>query len=299
MTLPNFLIIGAAKSGTSSLYKYLSAHPEIFVPDFKEPSFFSWEDNRPCHRGPGDKGADGGVVCDRSAYEAMLDPVSAEKAFGDASVNYIYYPWAAENIHRTIPGVRLIVVLRNPVERAYSSFMPLVRDGRETTDDFNRGLALEEERLRDNWQPLWAYKDAGLYRQQLEHYYRLFPLAQIRVYLYEDLSKDPGSMLRDIYRFLGVDDSFEGDTATCHNVSGVTRSRFLTQMIRRRSVLKAVYQRVVPLGTRRKLTARLKEWNVSKVAMPEDARQQLVAAFRDDIVKLEELIRRVLSHWRT
>jgi hypothetical protein len=106
-------------------------------------------------------------------------------------------------------------------------------------------------------------------------------------------------MLRDIYRFLGVDDSFEGDTATCHNVSGVTRSRFLTQMIRRRSVLKAVYQRVVPLGTRRKLTARLKEWNVSKVAMPEDARQQLVAAFRDDIVKLEELIRRVLSHWRT
>jgi hypothetical protein len=70
-------------------------------------------------------------------------------------------------------------------------------------------------------------------------------------------------------------------------------------MIRRRSVLKAVYQRVVPLGTRRKLTARLKEWNVSKVAMPEDARQQLVAAFRDDIVKLEELIRRVLSHWRT
>ena len=231
-------------------------------------------------------------------YEALFDPVTVETAIGEASNNYIYNPWVAECIRRAIPDVRLIAVLRNPIERAFSAYMHVVRDGRETASDFREGLALEAQRIRDNWQPMWAFKDVGLYHRQLDRYYRTFPREQIRVYLYDDLSSDPGSMLRDIYRFLQVDDRFEGDMATRYNVSGVTRSRFITQLIRRQSPLKTAYQWIVPEEARLKITERIKNWNVGKISMPADARRQLAAAYHDDILKLEDLIGRDLSHWR-
>jgi len=297
MTLPNFLVIGAAKCGTTSLYHYLRMHPSIFMSDEKEPHFFAWVGNPPKHQGPGDEEADARTIHDRRTYEALFDPVTTETALGEASIFYLYHPWVAECIHKSIPDARLIALLRNPIERAYSAFMHCVRDGRETTADFSEGLALEARRLHDNWEPLWGYKDAGLYHRQLERYYETFPRDQIRVYLYDDLEREPERMLRNIYQFLDVDDDFEGDLTTRHNVSGVTRSRFLTVLIKQPGSLKTVYQKIVPPDRRFKITERVKQWNIDKVGMPKAARQNLIAEFRDDILKLEGLIGRDLSHW--
>src|SRR5215218_4707583 len=123
MTMPNFLIIGAGKSGTTSLYHYLGQHPEVFMSPMKEPKFFCFEGERPNFRGPGDdEEINRKCVTTIDAYRALFDGVACEKAVGEASSMYLYYPKAPERIDHHVAGVRLIAVLRNPVDRAYSSY---------------------------------------------------------------------------------------------------------------------------------------------------------------------------------
>jgi hypothetical protein len=118
--------------------------------------------------------------------------------------------------------VKLIAILREPAERAYPNFLYLSRDGKEPFSDFARALGAEEDRIQNNWAPIWHYKRKGFYYAQLKRYYEVFEREQIRVYLYEeDLNGDPVGVLRDAYRFLGVDDVFAPDISMRYNVSGL------------------------------------------------------------------------------
>jgi len=298
MTLPNFLIIGGPKCGTTSLYQYLRGHPAIFMPDHKEPRFFAFQGNPPHHDGPKDGPGDADTVTEIQDYEALFEPVTSETAIGEATVFYLYYPWVAERVRDLIPDARLIALLRNPVERAYSAFMHCTREGLETTSDFREALALEEVRLKSNWSPIWSYQGCGQYHDQLVRYYEKFPRGQIRVYLFEDLTNDPEAVLQDVYDFLEVDKNFEAKVGTRHNATGITRSNLLANFIDRPSLLKSAYQRIIPRDLKLRLTNRVKRWNLDRPPFPEDARRELAVAFRDEITKLEDLIGRDLSHWR-
>src|SRR5581483_6498173 len=150
MPLPSFLIIGAAKSGTSSVFAWLGQHPEIYTSPIKGPCFFAFDEGaRVRVAGPGDQAVfDRHVVTDPVAYRRLFDGVTpAHRAAGEASVLYLYAPAAAARIARTIPDVRLIAILRNPVERAFSSFQHLRRDGREPLADFAEALRAEDARV--------------------------------------------------------------------------------------------------------------------------------------------------------
>ncbi len=163
MTLPNFLVIGAAKSGTTALHEYLKQHPQIYMSPQKEPHFFSLEGKKVDFRGPGDKREEqlNNSVTNIEDYRKLFQGVSNEIAIGESSTSYLNNPEAPERIRHYIPNAKLIAILRNPVARAYSSFLHMVQRGYEPLTDFAEALRDEERRIRDNWMGLWHYKQTG------------------------------------------------------------------------------------------------------------------------------------------
>jgi Sulfotransferase family len=304
MTMPNFLLIGAQKSGTTSLYAYLKQHPQIFMSPLKEPRFFAFEGEKPNFRGPGDEKLYESIVGDIEAYRTLFEGVSKEKAIGEASVVYLYISSAPERIRHYIPGVKVIAILRNPVERAYSAFLHLTRDRKEPLRDFARALQAEEERISNNWGPIWHYRQVGFYYVQLKRYFDTFEREQIRVYLYEDLNDDPMQVMKDIYGFLGVEDAFVPEVSRRYNVSGIPTNEgwhALYSFLLGQNLAKSIIRPLLPRGLRQRvsttLLSTLQDRTLVKPPLPTEVQQQLTELYREDILKLQELIGRDLSQW--
>lgn len=303
MTMPNFLVIGAMKSGTTSLHHYLRQHPEIYVSAVKEPSFFAFEGSTLEFDGPEGRSRTRRLmkryfVTDVDAYGALFGGVAGEKAVGEVSPLYLYDGGAPNRIKRYVPGAKLIAVLRHPAERAYSAFLYLSRDGREPLRDFAAALRAEDARIRGNWEWIWHYRTMGLYHAQLGRYFDAFARDQIRVYLYEDLQSDPVALLQDVFGFLAVDASFTPDMSARHNPSGIPRSTMLLRLMNRPNAVRNVLRPIVPPRLRRLLRAHV-EARVLAPPPPLDGeiRRELIRAYSDDVRKLEHLIGRDLSRW--
>jgi hypothetical protein len=290
MTMPNFLIIGAMKSGTTALYYYLEQHPEIYMSPVKEPNFFSSQE-------PANV-AD--TVTHIGTYQHLFRGASGEKAIGEASHSYLYEPGAAAEIRRYIPEARLIAILRNPIERAYSHFLHMVRSGTEPLNDFAQALqeevaGIHKERTGQD------YIGRGLYYDQLERYFGTFPREQIRVYLYEDLSDAPIRTVQDAFRFLEVDDSFVPDVSLRRNVSGHPKYKTLDGLLRRQSRIKHAAKIYLPARLRWRLSKAFDDLKTRNLVDPpplrSEVRRQLILVFREDILKVQELIHRDLSGW--
>lgn len=303
--MPNFLVIGAQKAGTTALYNHLKQHPQVYMSQIKEPHFFAYEGEKLNFQGPRDlEVMKHMVVSDLGDYEALFAGVSGEKAAGEASAMYLYSKKAPKRIRHYVPQVKLVAVLRDPTERAYSSFLHMIRDGREPLSDFGEALDVEQERIRENWGPIWHYRRMGFYHEQLSRYYETFEPGQIKVYLYEDLNDDPSGVLRDLYSFLGVDDSFVPDVSARYNASGVPRNErlhalhhFLLRPNPVKAALKPFLPRKLRQGLRANLVNTLRNRNLVKPPLPEEARRRLVEEYREDITKLQGLIGRDLSGW--
>lgn len=298
MTLPNFLIIGAAKSGTTSLYRYLQQHPEIYM-KAKEPSFFALNGAPVQFNGPGDStGFVRRMVTTFDAYEALFDNVRNEKAYGEASVIYLYNEQAPASIQAHIPDVKLVAILRNPLDRAYSSYLHLRRDGRETLS-FRKALAAEPERVAQNWEHQWHYTRLGMYYTQLKRYYDRFPRENIAIFTFDDFKREPTGVLTQVYDFLGVSSNFMPDMSVKYNVSGQPRVKALHQFLIRPNRLKNWARPLLPLSLRRWLGTTTKKWNIvaTKEPVPAAIRQELQALFTPEIEKLQALTGLDFSNW--
>ncbi|MGB3790819.1 MAG: sulfotransferase [Phormidesmis sp.] len=295
MQMPNFLMIGAAKAGTTSLYSYLAQHPQVYMSEQKEPRFFALEGEQPDYGGI-TQGINQGSVVTLEGYQKLFEGVNHEVAIGEASTIYLYSEKAAERIQHSLPDAKLIAVLRNPAERAFSSYVHLVRDGFETLS-FADGLKAESVRREENWQPLWFYQHRGFYYEQLKRYFDRFDAGQIRVYLYDDLVKGTQAVAQDIYRFLGVDESFVPDL-TRSNVSGIPKRRWLQNLFMKDNPLKAAIKPLLPEQVRRRIARDVHRKNTGdKPTFPVEVRQQLIETYREDILKLQDLLDRDLSNW--
>jgi len=288
MPLPNFFIVGAAKSGTTALYRYLRQHPDVYLPDVKEPRYFSYTpEDRTRYAGPRAHELIDSVVKDRTEYEALYATADGARAIGDVSPAYLPSPIAAARIREAAPAARIVAVLRDPVDRAWSHYLDNRAHGLEPEPDFGRVLDLQDER-RDWWRK-WDYIGNGMYAKQLKRYLEAFPAERVRVYLYDDLVDDARGLLGDLLRFLGADPSVQIDTAGHHNASGIPRNERWARLLRSRAVV-----RVMPTDMNRRLRAR----NRHKPEMPAAARARLRALYEDDVARLEGLIGRDLSAWR-
>lgn len=301
MNSPDFIIIGAAKSGTTSVYNYLLQHPEIFMCPRKEPSFFAFEGQTVTLAGPLDQEFhDRRVVSDIGAYQALFQDAEKGMKTGEASVIYLYSTEAPTRIKKHVPEVKLIAILRDPVDRAFSGFRHMRRDGREPIPDFARALRQEEARIKAGWEHQWHYAQLGFYYRQLRRYYDTFSRDQISVYTYDELLARPFAVLEDIFRFLDVDPTFRPDISQWYNIAGKPRSRVLHDFLLRSNRAKSLARTVVPSQVTQKLWWRIKRWNIVAPAgadSSEASRPYLRQLYRDDIIQLQELLQRDLSHW--
>ena len=300
MPLPNCLIIGAAKAGTTALYRYLREHPQVFMSPVKEPSFFAHEGARldECFRGPGDWIVAQNTVTRWEDYLQLFAAApDTATAIGEASVIYLQSPEAPARIRRYVPQARLIAVLRQPADRAYSHYLMLRRDGRESVRDFREALRREDERVRLGWGTGWHYRRRGFYAESVERYQALFSREQLRFYLYEDWQADNLGVLPDIFRFLEIDDNFMPTTTRRYNVGGLPRSRVWHTLLHQPHPLKDLVRPMFPKPLADRLWLGLRDMNLVRDSLDPALRAELTEEYRADILRLQDLLQRDLSHW--
>jgi len=289
--LPTFIVIGAAKAGTTALYWYLAEHPAIFMSPVKETNFFAYgldATGRPLF---GDPEVHRFPVTSLDQYRALFAGAGNATAVGEASTMYLECPQAAERIRALLPEVRLICGLRHPVDRAYSDYQMYLR---------NRGRTLDPARdlvATAAWaQPDSHYMQVGRYHAQLQRYYALFPREQIHVFLFDDLQRRAAAVVQDVYRFVGVDPSFSPDFETPHNIGGMPASPLLERVLTKSKLRRLLGPWMPPAAVNwlRRLRTRTMR---PAPPLPGELRQALTANFQEDIARTSALIGRSLDLW--
>ena len=300
---PTFVIIGAAKAGTTAMHRFLEKHPQVYMSAEKETHFFALDGRDPGFQAPGDEQHFNRrcIYRPRSYVEQFTTPESMSEdvtARGESSPSYLYYPFVAERLAVAKPEIKLIVLLRDPVERAHSSYVHLCRAGSEDAGSFERGLALEDERVAANFSFLWHYRRASRYAEQLKPYFERFPREQILVLHHEDFLARPENVFRRVLGFIGVDPDFTTDLRVKHNVSVVTRSETLASAIEGVRSVSRLAHRFTPSGPRRYLRERIESFNKTKPNLSSSLRRRLISDFSEQITGTEELLQTPLDAWR-
>ena len=284
-TVPNFLIIGAHKAGTSSLHRYLQQHPEVFLPALKEPRFFSYDpDGSDVEPSPYAWGPRLHPVRTWNDYLDLFAPVTTQRAVGEASPCYLNHPRSPGRIRQALPDVRLIVSLRDPVDRAYSGYLMAVRDIGETRS-FADTIGGERTAWHDNL----------AYYAPCRRYLECFPRARMKFVRAEALNAQPAAVLEDLFAFLEVDPAFAPDTSRQFNTGGVPRSRRLQRVLNHRYVRRL--RPYVPAVFRNTLKP-LRQANLREPPrLDTETRARLIERLRDDILRLQDLLDMDLSDW--
>lgn len=278
MRLPNFLIIGAAKSGTSSLYRWLRSHPQVFMSPTKETNYFAWSAEAgaaaPADRYP---------VRTASAYRALFDGAGDAVAVGEASPRYLIEPKAAARIAAELPDVRLVACLRHPVERALSGYWMQVRKGR---------IAEDAARHFDHRDPFVA---ESCYAANLGRYFERFERERIHVVLFDDLTEAPAASLATLCNFLGIDPRAHPAPLARDNpgwVPGIADAEALRS--------NRLLQTLAPKGsTARSVLARVAKWaRRPPPEIPPEHKRALARLFDEDIEATARLIGRDLGEWQ-
>ncbi|GAB2603291.1 hypothetical protein Aab01nite_48590 [Paractinoplanes abujensis] len=204
MALPDFLIAGVPKAGTTALHAALVGHPELFLPTVKEPKFFLSDGPPPRHGGPGDVQTYQEHVWRQADYEALFAPAPAGALLGEATPFYLHDLASHERIKALVPSARLILLLRDPVDRAHSNWTHLWNAGLEPEADFLTACRAEPERVAAGWAPFWHYVALGRYGEQVRHLYEHFPREQVLLMRYKELKDQPAATLDRVCEFLGV-----------------------------------------------------------------------------------------------
>jgi hypothetical protein len=300
VALPDFLVIGAPKAGTTALHAALARHPGLYLSPVKEPKFFLTDGPPPTRGGPGDAQTYREHVWRRSDYEALFDAAPAGTLRGESTPFYLYDRAAQRRIHALLPDVRLIAVLRDPVERAHSNWTHLWSAGLEPIDDVVKACEQEERRINEGWADFWHYVGLGRYGEQLEHLYTLFPSEQVLVFRYRELLERPAETLDRICRFLGVEPGriteVPRENVTAHPDDTV-RHRLLSRALRAGVVGGALLPGDLAARVTARLERALQQDGRSRRPLTWDQRQALIPYFEDDIRRLERVTGRPFGDW--
>lgn len=286
MTLPNFMIIGVAKAGTTSLYHYVDQHPQVFMCPVKETNFFAYADARGgTWTGEGDPPHPALFhVKTIEAYEALFEGVTDEISIGEASPLYFRSPTAARRIHECIPKVKLVASLRNPADRAFSGFLMRVRKGHAAMN-IRAGLRPESHHVTE-----------GFYYDRLKRFFAIFPRHQVHIIIFEDLRADPAKVVTNLFDFLGVDTNLVPDTSIRHNPAGIPKSRLINRIFYNPTLIRTA-KSVLPESVHG-MVKRVRQMNLrTPPPFPPDLRAELLELYREDMRKLERLLDRDLSIW--
>jgi hypothetical protein len=311
--LPTFFLVGAPKAGSTSLHHYLGQHPDICMSLIKEPHYLSeeiriekFEDNmrvraesraaetRAWLRGPDNSKFSGGPIVEWDDYVRLFRHATNEKAIGESSVCYLWSKTAPSNIAARFPDARILIMLRNPVERAFAQYvhaMSMAKAPFSFPNYLDRAFASPRTGISE----VHPFLEFGLYHEQLRRYLSLFPRGQIGIFFYEGFQRDPRGTLRGIFHFLGVDDSFVPDMSQRHMVANVPRSFGLNRIVRKTG-LWGTARRTLPSSVLESLK-RLATKPRRSLRMQPSERARLIEYYRHDIESLSRFLDRDLSAW--
>ncbi len=288
---PDFLVVGAAKSGTTSLFHYIDQHPSIYIPALKECRFFSQLPKN--FNGLGAEFFPNSGITDEEEYFELFKGYE-DKVCGDISNDYLYYyEGSIKNIKKYLSNdVKIVIILRNPIDRAYSNYMHASRDGWEDCS-FEEALEKEESRIKNNWAWPYHYVKVGKYYNQVEAYLDNFE--NIKIYLFGDL-KDKSDFFDNLFGFLEVD-KINLEINERFNISGYPKNRKLQNFLNKKNIIKNIIKPFIPKSIREKIVKTLKNKNLEKIPMKQEIREKLKDIFKEEIEKLSKLINMDLSHW--
>ena len=292
---PDFFIVGAPKCGTTAMNDYLRQHPQIFMPERKDITYF---------------GADLKFERPRITREEYLFLFQNEKdtlRIGESSVWYMYSKTAAEEIKSFSPSASIIVMLRNPVDMLYAQHSQFLYNCNEDIPDFEIALNAEPARKQGKRIPRQAhfvqglfYRETVKYTEQLLRYFDVFGHRKVHVILYDDFKQDTAKAYKNTLKFLGVDPSFRPSFQVI-NPNKTLRSRRLQELlVAPPSVLNKIYKRLTPRTLQGHLMKRLKRMNTQHTKRPTldpDLRQRLQVEFQPEVQQLANLLGRDLSSW--
>lgn len=291
MRPPEFLIVGAPKSGTTALTRYLSVHPGIFMPRGIELHYFG-RDLIKSEKFPRDW----------DAYMSWFTSASTGQVIGERSVTYLYSTTAAEEISRCNPAAKIIMMLRDPVDMIYALHSQLLFGGGEDIADFREALDAEQDRRNGRRIPRDVqivqqlfYRGIAGYSEQVERYFDVFGREHVLVILYDDFRRSVSDVYSQTLAFLGVDASYQPEFPVV-NPNKRVRSRLLRGALDALPRDRWYGQILVPAPLRWRL-ARFNRVEQAREPLPAKLRQELQAEFADETRRLSGLLGRDLTHW--
>jgi hypothetical protein len=288
LKLPDFFIVGAPKAGTTSLFHYLQSHPKIFMCPLKEPNYFAYEEisrNKLYYKQKS--------VKTLPEYEELFINAGQQQVIGEASVSYLFYPGTAAHIKELIPRAKIIIILRNPADRAFSHYLMDKRLGyiRASFED----VIYKNKNLKNILLYYQQYVDLGFYFAQVNRYIQSFLPEQIKIFVFEELSQNFSHVIKSTLQFLGVSDEYVPEVYKRINVHAESKNaliRFLYPV----SLLRKTFNRLLPLKWQMSLKQSLFELD-EKPEIRKETRDHLNSLYRNSIEALETLIEKDLSIW--
>lgn len=313
MPLPTFIVIGIVKAGTTSLHHYLSQHPDIQMSQWVWPRFFHIDGAPPNFKLLAENfGTDryleseyrfnlmfpARIPRDIETYKKLWPNSINNQNYGEVSPTYLYDDTVPARIHKRLPNVKLIVILRHPVLRAYSHYLMDFRYGWEEIDDFAEALLEEPIEVDHFWWGKRHYIRHGFYVAPLQRYLQKFDKEQIKIYLYDEFQSSPQKMMKDMFHFLEIDTSFKVNMSIRHNKSMLHKDNFLTRQIKSNRQLKKQLLTLIPPKIIFFLRKQIIERSlIGPPPLKPEEYNQLIETFRDEILCLQDLLKRDLSSW--
>lgn len=296
--LPNFICVGAPKCGTTALYADLLEHPEIFLPELKETHFFRLAFDGLPWNGPGT--APSIRINSPERYKALFRGVAGETAIGEVCPSYFAGEHTAEHIHQFLGPIKILIMLRNPAERAFSQFIHARLIGCEPEPSFLKAVSLEPERAAKKWGEFWSYLGQSHYAPVLKRYFTIFGRENVLVARHEHYTQDREVTLRTIYKFLDVDPDFahrQLEPKRQVNISGVPNSKVSALAFKNIEKLAGLARVIVPAPVRRTVRSKL-DRSLVRATLREDERLFIVGQLLDDLSKVETLTGWNVEDWK-
>jgi sulfotransferase family protein len=301
MPLPDFLIAGVPKAGTTALHAALQPHPSLFLPAVKEPKFFLSDGPPPRRGGPGDVQTYQEHVWRRDDYEALFAPAPPDALRGEATPFYLYDERAHERMASLVPDAKIILLLRDPVDRAHSNWTHLWIAGLEPEADFLAACRAEDQRVAAGWADFWHYTRLGRYGRQVASLYKHFPREQVLLLRYRELKDNPAVTLDRVCSFLGVAEgvlsAIPKENVNRHVVEDNQVNAVLRRLLRTGGQFGHRFPVPLRLAARGPLLTLLhRKQGTRPVTTPEE-RAALLPLFADDIALLQDVTGASYDDW--
>ena len=308
---PNFFVVGAAKAGTTSLYHYLNEHSDIYLSPIKEPHFFCTDIRYENFRSSFQKESHIdfpeyfsrptldpkhiAFVANRNDYLSLFREVAEQKVIGEVSTGYLYSQTAAKNIRAGVPDAKIVMILRHPVERAFSHFLMDLKRGMAPASKFREAVAADVLRREKGWGVSSLYVELGMYYEQVKRYLDIFPRENVKIVLFDDFKANTRGSISEIYGFLGVDDTLALDIRSKSNEAMVPRFPRLHALFAQTGMKRTLVS-AMPKALKERLKNSLLV-TAEHLKLTERDIDFAWLFFEDDIQKLSGLLAIDLSHW--